>query len=115
MSKSVFDVVLLSGSTHVVEADKFHCDASGRAVTFVCNGEVVAQFFNVESGVRRPATPDPAPPQFLCASAGTELGVVDFPPSVSIGAINITGGTPEGIRAICAEFMATLKESGPIR
>lgn len=90
MSRSVFDVVLLSGSTHVVEADKFHCDSSGRSVTFVCNGEIVAQFFNVESGVKRPPTPDPVLPQALCASAVTELGMVDLQPSVSIGAINIT-------------------------
>lgn len=58
---------------------------------------------------------EPVPACEVPASAVTALGAVDFPPSVSIGAINITGGTPEDIRAICAEFMAALKESGPIR
>lgn len=90
MSVSVFDVVLLGGSTHVVEADKFHADATGRTLTFVRGDEIVAQFFNVSSGVKRAATPDPVLPQALYASAVNELGMVDLQPSVSIGAINIT-------------------------
>lgn len=106
MSRSVFDVILLNGSAHVVEADKFHADATGRSVTFVRGGENVAQFFNVSSGVKRPATPDPVPSQFLCASAVAELGMVDLQPSVSIGAINITVGSIDEARAVMAAATA---------
>lgn len=115
MSSSVFDVVLVGGSTHVVEAEKFHCSADGQAVTFVRDGEIVAQFFNVESGVKRPATPDPVPAQCLCASAATELGMVDLPQPVSIGTVNIIGGDPQEFRSTIQAFLAELLNTGPIR
>jgi hypothetical protein len=44
-----------------------------------------------------------------------ELASFECLPTIAIGSINVTGGTPEGIRALLAEFMAALKEAGPIR
>lgn len=115
MSKFVFDVILQGGSAHVVEADKFHPDADGRSVTFASDGERVAQFFGVESAVKRPPAADPMPVLGLCASAVTELGVVDLPPSVSIGVINIAAANPEDVRAHLEACLAAAKESKPIR
>jgi hypothetical protein len=115
MSRSVFDVVLLGGSTHDVEADNHHADVTGRSVTFVRGDQIVAQFFNVSSVVKRPAAPESVPAQCLCASAATELGMVDLLPPVSIGTVNIIGGDPQEFRSSIEAFLADLRNTGPIR
>lgn len=68
MSKRIFDVVLLTGAAHVVEAESIALDERGSMV-FSASGKYVAYFSGVSSVIERPQ-PDPSPEP--CAAGGLD-------------------------------------------
>lgn len=98
-----YKVTPINESSVSVDAERM--ELLDKSVTLYVGDEVKAFFPHIESVVVDfPAKPSPCSPTGSLTAVATEIGTVDLPPTVSIGAINITASNLDGLAGALSAF-----------